>query len=132
MKPAEQIVEALLGDQDSPEDLVNRQGDMIEKAQVADQVRRIGVKLEEIDGVEIYGMFTDGDCDYRRHNHDDPPPTFWGVSIHTTNQQQWIEDWDDYQTREEAVAAGTKLHAILTMLVDGDQHIHLIDDTNPS
>lgn len=130
MKPAEQIVEALLGDPDSPEDLVRRQGDMIEKAQVADQLRRIGVKLEEINGVEIYGMFTDGECDYRRHNADDPPPTFWGVSVHTTNQQQWIEDWGDYATREEAVAEGTKLHNLLwTMIPDGHE-LHLVDETN--
>ena len=131
MKPAEHIVEALLGDPDSPEDLVSRQGDMIEKAQVADQLRRIGVKLEDVNGVEVYGMYVDPETGdhYSRHDRNDPPATAWGVSVNTTNENQWMEDWADYATREEAVAAAHRLHVVLTMLADGDQSIVFVDET---
>ena len=131
MKPAEHIVEALLGDPDSPEDLVSRQGDMIEKAQVADQLRRIGVKLEDVNGVEVYGMYVDPETGdhYSRHDRNDPPATAWGVSVHTTNENQWMEDWADYATREEAVAAAHRLHVVLTMLADGEQSSVFVDET---
>jgi hypothetical protein len=124
---AEQIVNVLLEAVD-PKEYVDTPDDVTRQRILAllDQSK---LSVEDVNGVEVYNVRADADG-YEEHVDRAGHPNKWAVSIHTTSQNHWLIDYDDYNSPQDAVAAGELVHKILTRML-ANAHIHFIDEVSP-
>jgi hypothetical protein len=130
MNRAEKIVDALLEDE-GPKAFLGRHDDLV-AAMVLAQVREAGADLNDVDGVEVYGVAVDPEGNQERSEPaGSRQAKFWSVSIHTENPDNWMIDYDDYKSPQQAIAAAKELHKILSDAMP-DRTIHFINEISPA
>lgn len=122
MKPADKLVEALLGDED-PKDFIDRQADFAFDSQVIVALDGVPIPRNEIDGIEAYGMVMDGEEVVDRAEAGEACSRY-GVSVHKLGGG--LYDIGEYDRPEAALAAAAKLQELLP-------HVQIfIDEISPA
>jgi hypothetical protein len=120
---ADKIVESLLGDEEDPKSFIRQNQDAIAKSIVLDKLEELGVRCEDVNGVELYGLYAGDDATYRCEFKSNKA-THWGISVHTITSA-WLVDWGEYTTPNEAHQQARELHSVLRS-IKPRQTIHFI------
>lgn len=89
-------------------------------------IARQGLRIEEIDGIEVFGMHDDGEVQERAQPGYHPDVNVFGISVHKIGGGLY-EIGGDYSSAQEAVAVAEKLYVTLRSQVPHE--IHFIDET---